>query len=162
MGSVNCILLVGLKLFSCVKSGYLECEYWLNIIFGMHFFLFGTQRQRWKGGWCLFHSFSSFYALTTRNITYHYYCLSLLALRWLDTVFQGQYLPSLSINYVAINKDLEKLPPTQDENLLRSMLQWHQSCHSNKITLLPILLAAVFLGTGNCSSKIAYGSFFLQ
>ena len=30
---------------------------------------------------------------------------------WLDTVFQGQYLPSLKINYVAINKDLEKLPP---------------------------------------------------
>ena len=25
-------------------------------------------------------------------------------LRWLDTVFQGQYLPSFSINYVAINK----------------------------------------------------------
>ena len=34
-----------------------------------------------------------------------------LELRWLDTVFQGQYLPSLSINYVAINKVLEKLPP---------------------------------------------------
>ena len=33
------------------------------------------------------------------------------ALRWLDTVFQGQYLPSLSVNYVAINKVLEKLPP---------------------------------------------------
>ena len=32
-------------------------------------------------------------------------------LRWLDRVFQGQYFPSLSINYVAINKDLEKLPP---------------------------------------------------
>ena len=32
-------------------------------------------------------------------------------LRWLDTVFQGQYLPSLSIYYVAINKVLEKLPP---------------------------------------------------
>ena len=32
-------------------------------------------------------------------------------LRWLDTVFQGQYLPSLSINYVAINNVLEKLPP---------------------------------------------------
>ena len=31
--------------------------------------------------------------------------------KWLDTVFQGQYLPSLSINYVAINKVLEKLPP---------------------------------------------------
>ena len=33
------------------------------------------------------------------------------SLRWLDTVFQHQYLPSLSINYVAINKVLEKLPP---------------------------------------------------
>ena len=32
-------------------------------------------------------------------------------LRWLDTIFQGQYLPCLSINYVAINKVLEKLPP---------------------------------------------------
>ena len=32
-------------------------------------------------------------------------------LRWLDTVFQGQYLQSLSMNYVAINKVLEKLPP---------------------------------------------------
>ena len=32
-------------------------------------------------------------------------------LRWLDTVFQGQYLPSLSIDYLAINKVLEKLPP---------------------------------------------------
>ena len=29
----------------------------------------------------------------------------------LDTVFHGQYLPSLGTNYVAINKDLEKLPP---------------------------------------------------
>ena len=33
-------------------------------------------------------------------------------LRWLDTVFQGQYLPSLSINYVAINKVLEKIATT--------------------------------------------------
>ena len=44
-------------------------------------------------------------------------------LRWLDTVFQGQYLPSLSINNVSINKDLEiKIAPTvvldNDENLL--------------------------------------------
>ena len=31
--------------------------------------------------------------------------------RWLDTVFQGQYLPSLSINYVSINTNYEKLPP---------------------------------------------------
>ena len=39
----------------------------------------------------------------------------LRVLRWLDTVFQGQYLSSLSINYVAINKVLEK---DKDENLL--------------------------------------------
>ena len=32
-------------------------------------------------------------------------------LRWLDTVLQGQYLPSLRINYVVINNVLEKLPP---------------------------------------------------
>ena len=34
-----------------------------------------------------------------------------VSLRWLDGVFLGQYPPSLSITYVAINKDLEKLPP---------------------------------------------------
>ena len=50
----------------------------------------------------------------------------------------------------------------KDENLLWSGLQWHRSCHSNEMTPLPILLAAVFLGTGNCSSKIVHGSFFLQ
>ena len=32
-------------------------------------------------------------------------------MQWLHTVFQGQCLPTLSINYVAINKHLEKLPP---------------------------------------------------
>ena len=36
-------------------------------------------------------------------------------LRWLDRVFQGQYLPSLYINYVAINKDLE----TYHDNCIR-------------------------------------------
>ena len=35
----------------------------------------------------------------------------LRVIRWLDTVFQCQYPPSLNINYVTINKDLEKLPP---------------------------------------------------
>ena len=92
--------------------------------------------------------------------------LDMSKLRWLDTVFQGQYRPSLSINYVTINKVLEKLPPTvvldKDENLLWSGLQWHRSCHSNEMTLLPILLTEVFLGTENCSSKIIHGSFFLQ
>ena len=35
-----------------------------------------------------------------------------------------------------------------------------RSCHSNEMTPLPILLAAVFLVTGNCYSKIVHGSFF--
>ena len=34
-----------------------------------------------------------------------------IKLRWLDIVFQGQYVPSLSVNYVAMSKDLEKLTP---------------------------------------------------
>ena len=50
----------------------------------------------------------------------------------------------------------------KDENLSWSGLQRHRSCHSNKMTLLPILLVAVYLGTENCSSKIVHGSFFLQ
>ena len=34
-----------------------------------------------------------------------------LGLRWLDGFFQGQFLPSVNMNYVIIDKDLEKLPP---------------------------------------------------
>ena len=85
--------------------------------------------------------------------------------KWLDTVFQGQYLPSLSINYVATNKHLEKIATTvvldKEGNLSWSGLQWHRSCHSNEMTPLPIILAAIFL-TGNCSYKIVQGSSFLQ
>ena len=47
----------------------------------------------------------------------------------------------------------------KDENLLWSGLQWHRSFRSNEITLLPILLAAVFLGTGNCLPKSFSGGF---
>ena len=50
----------------------------------------------------------------------------------------------------------------KDEKLLWLGLQWHRSCHSDEMTLLPISLTAVYLGTGNCSSKIIQGSFFLQ
>ena len=32
--------------------------------------------------------------------------------------------------------------------------------HSNEMTPLPILLAAVFLGTGNCSSKKSFTGAF--
>ena len=78
--------------------------------------------------------------------------------RW--GIFQGQYLPRLSRNYVTINKDLQRLPPqlyyTWRWNLLWSVLQWHRSCYSNKMTPLLILLAALFLGTE------VHRSFFVQ
>ena len=48
------------------------------------------------------------------NVIYPYSCINKAennSLRWLDTVFQGPYLPSLKTNYAAINKDLENLPP---------------------------------------------------
>ena len=63
-------------------------------------------------------------------------------------------------------KDLVKVSTTaaldKDENLLWSGLRWHLSLHSNEMTPLPILLAPVFLGSGNCFSKIVYGNFSLQ
>ena len=62
-----------------------------------------------------------------------------------------------SFGKIAITVVLDK-----DENLLWSGLQQHWSCHSNEMTLLPILLVAVYLGTGNCSSKVIHESFFLQ
>ena len=34
-----------------------------------------------------------------------------MALRWLDWIFLGGYLPSLSINYVGMSKDIEKKLP---------------------------------------------------
>ena len=61
--------------------------------------------------------------------------------KWLDTVFQSQYLPSLSINFVATNKHLEKIATTvvldKQGNLSWLGLQWHRSCHSNEMTPLP-------------------------
>ena len=36
---------------------------------------------------------------------------SFLGLRWLDWIFRGWYLPSLSINYVGMSKDIEKRLP---------------------------------------------------
>ena len=42
----------------------------------------------------------------------------------LDTVYQGQYLQSLSIYYVAINKDLEKLSHTISGHLNTQKQQW--------------------------------------
>ena len=67
----------------------------------------------------------------------------------------ARYLPSLSIHYVAMNNDLEKLPPQMNQ----IKMQWHRSLRSNEMTLLPNLLSAVFLGTGNCSFKSFTGAF---
>ena len=39
-------------------------------------------------------------------------------LKWLNGDFWGSFLTSLSISYVVINKDLEKLLPQLYENLL--------------------------------------------
>ena len=75
-------------------------------------------------------------------------------LRWLDGVFQGQYLPSLRINYIVIK--FGKITTTavldKEEKWSWSVLQRHQGCHSNEMTPLAILFAAVFLRI----------SFFLQ
>ena len=69
-------------------------------------------------------------------------------LRWLDRVFRGQYLPSLSVNYVVvINRDLEKLPPhlyyisldqIKKKTFVMIRVAMTLSCHSNKMTQLPI------------------------
>ena len=67
--------------------------------------------------------------------------------------FSGS-IPSLSINYVAINKHLEKLRP----QLSSPGLQWHRSCHSNEMTPLPILLQQWF--SAREPYKIAHRSFF--
>ena len=54
-------------------------------------------------------------------------------LRWLDTVFEGQYLPSLSINCVAINKDLEKLPLQSYQ--LKMKICYDQGCNDTGVVV---------------------------
>ena len=70
---------------------------------------------------------------------------------------------SIIINYVAINNDLKNL---QTQLYYIEMIIYHDQGYNDIgdviATKLPILLAAVFLGTGNFSSKIVQGSFFLQ
>ena len=46
-------------------------------------------------------------------------------LRWLDWIFLGEYLPSLSINYVAMSKDKEKRFP--QKILLQSESPWQRN-----------------------------------
>ena len=77
---------------------------------------YGKPGQDWTGLVSRVQSSFSIWSAThpcpfTRRTFFNTLHFWLGLLRWLDTVFQGQYLPSLSINYVAINKVLEKLPP---------------------------------------------------
>ena len=74
--------------------------------------------------------------------------------RWLDRVWAWRR-DKQRFRKIATTVVLDK-----DETLLWSGLQWHRSCHSNEMTPSPILLAAVFLGTGNWSSKTVHGSIF--
>ena len=41
----------------------------------------------------------------------HFQVPKIVILRWLDWIFLGGYLPSLSINYVAMSKDMGKRLP---------------------------------------------------
>ena len=53
--------------------------------------------------------------ILNRSMAFHVsariHCEYLILLRWLDWIFWGRYLPSLSINYVAMSKDMEKRFP---------------------------------------------------
>ena len=47
-----------------------------------------------------------------RNSSHVYTAITVKpVLRWLEWIFWGGYLPSLSINYVAMSKDMEKKSP---------------------------------------------------
>ena len=77
--------------------------------------------------------------------------------------FSGSIRPKFEHKLRRHKQRFEKIATTvvlgKDEDLLLSGLQPHRSYHSNEMTLLPILLAAVYLGTGNCSYKSFTGAF---
>ena len=77
-------------------------------------------------------------------------CKYNVLLRWLDTVFQGQYLPSLSINYVAINKVLGKLRPQLYQ--IKMKICYDQGCNGIGVViatrlreLFPPIVASMFM-----------------
>ena len=93
----------------------------------------------------------------------HYYTIHRKVARY---SFSGSIPPKFEHKLRRQKQSFGKIATTvvldKDENLFWSGLQRHQSCHSNEMMLLPILLAVGYLGTGNCSSKIIHGSFFFQ
>ena len=71
-------------------------------------------------------------------------------LRWLDWIFLGVYLPSLSINYVAMSKDREKRLPqlyyikmknSYDLGFLQSESPWQ---HNDAITFFIYLRVSLY------------------
>ena len=99
---------------------------------------------------------------TCREAFFHF---SLL-LRPLDTVFQGQYLPRLSINYVTINKDLAKLPPQLYQTKMK--ICYDQSCNDIGVVIATkwrhylFYLQQYFSALGTVLRKIVHGSFLFQ
>ena len=83
-------------------------------------------------------------------------------LRWLDWIFWGGYLPSFSINYVAMNKDIEKKITTtvlhKDENFLWSRFYCNRSRHGNVTTPLRFLFIFVFLCAKSFEKKSLKGA----
>ena len=72
-------------------------------------------------------------------------CLQMLLcclLRWLDWIFLGVYVPTLSVNHVGINKDIGKRLP-QLHVLLTSELPWQ---HNDAITFFTCLWYFSVLG----------------
>ena len=58
-----------------------------------------------------FQFFISVFKFLEENTMHNCIIAGLGQVRWLNTVFQGQYLLSFVVNYIAINKDLEELTP---------------------------------------------------
>ena len=85
------------------------------------------------------------------------------AFSWLDTVFQGQYLTSLSINYVAINKDLEKWPPQLYQ--MKMKICYDQGCNgigvviATKWSYYLFYLQQYFSALGTILPKLFTGAF---
>ena len=91
------------------------------------------------------------------------FCLVTNASRWsLDWIFWEGYLPSLSINYVGISKDMgKKLPQLyhiyEDKNFLWSGFHCNRSRFGNVMTPLHFLFIFVFLCTRSFFKKSLKG-----
>ena len=87
--------------------------------------------------------------------------IELNLLRWLDWIFWGWYLPSLSINYVGMSKDMEKTVTTavlyKDENFLWSGFYCNRSRHGNVMTPLRFSFIFVFLCSRSFLKKLLKG-----